>query len=56
MLTQEDKEYIVGVHKILDDMEKLGVSEKSMNNFIRQERNAFDYEPDQNFKYTGSQE
>jgi len=54
MLTEEQKEYIKEVHKILDDMERLEVSEKVMNAFIKDRWFSFEWDPDQNFKYVGS--
>ena len=56
MLTEKDKEHIRVVHKLLDDMERLGVSEKVMSAFIKDKWFCFDFDPDQNFKYIGDKE
>ena len=56
MLTKKDKNHIRDVHKIADDMERLGVSEKVINAFIKDKWLCFDYDPDQNFKYVGDKE
>jgi len=56
MLTEKQKEYITEVHKLLDDMERLGVSEKVMSAFIKDRWFSFEYDPDQNFKYIGANE
>ena len=54
MLTKEQKEYITEVHKLLDDMERLGVSEKVMSAFIKDRWFSFNYRPEENFKYIKS--
>ena len=55
MLTKEQKEYISEVHKLLDDMERLGVSEKVMSAFIKDRWFSFNYRPEENFKYIGGE-
>lgn len=53
MLTEKDKEHIREVHKMVDDMERLGVGEKLIDAVISQKWFCFEYDPDQNFKYIG---
>ena len=56
MLSKEDKEHILEVHKLVEDMERFSVSEEIINAVIKDKWFCFDFDPDQNFKYIGDRE